>query len=73
MKLMSLAEIKDQIAGMSVEDRLEVAALISHLNQADDPGYQAELDRRLDAMAAGHKTGLADLHRLHEKLTASGQ
>ena len=70
---MSLAEIKDQIAVMSVADRLEVAALISHLNQVDDPAYQAELDRRLAAMDAGHKSGLADLERLHDKLTASGR
>jgi hypothetical protein len=69
----SLAEIKDQIAVMSMEDRLELAALISHLNQVDDAGYQAELDRRLDAMSAGHKTGLPDLQHLHEKLTAKGQ
>jgi hypothetical protein len=70
---MSLAEIKDQIAGMSVEDRLEVAALISHLNQVDDADYQAELDHRLDAMDHGNKTGLAELEQVHEKLTARGQ
>jgi hypothetical protein len=70
---MSLAEIKDQIVVMSVEDRLEVAALISHLNQVDDPAYLAELDRRLDAMSQGHKSGLADLQRLHDKLTTSGR
>ena len=70
---MSLAEIKDQIVMMSVEERLEVAALISHLNQVDDPAYQAELARRLDSMADGHKTSLEDLQRLHDKLTASGR
>jgi len=70
---MSLAEIKDQIVGMSVEDRLEVAALISHLNQVDDAAWQAELDHRLDAMDQGHKSGVAELERLHEKLTARGQ
>jgi hypothetical protein len=69
----SLAEIKEQIAVMSVEDRLEVAALISHLNQLDDPAYQAELDRRLAAMDDGRKSGLADLERLHDRLTASGR
>jgi hypothetical protein len=37
---MSLAEVKASIAGMSVEERLEVAALIAHLNRAEDPGYQ---------------------------------
>jgi hypothetical protein len=70
---MSLAEIKDQITEMSVEDRLEVAAFISHLNQVDDPAYQAELDRRLADMDQGHKSRLADLEHLHDKLTASGR
>jgi putative addiction module component (TIGR02574 family) len=70
---MSLAELKDQIAVMSAEDRLELAALISHLNQADDAAWQAELDRRLDAMDHGNKTGLAELEQVHEKLTARGQ
>ena len=65
---MNLAEIKDQITEMSVEDRLEIAAFISHLNQVDDPAYQAELDRRLADMDQGHKSGMADLEHLHDKL-----
>ncbi|HXR06461.1 MAG TPA: hypothetical protein VN765_03965 [Candidatus Acidoferrum sp.] len=66
---MSLAEIKDQIALMSIQDRHEVAAFISHLHQLDDPAYQAELDRRLAAMDDGRKSGLADLERIHDRLT----
>ena len=53
---MSFSEIKAGIAGLKVEERLELAALIAHLNRAEDPTWQAELDRRLDAMEAGRKT-----------------
>ncbi len=52
---MSFAEVKETIAEMSAEERLEVAALIAHLNRADDADYQSELDRRMDAMDAGQK------------------
>ena len=31
---------------MSIEERLDVAAFIDHLNRAEDPDDGAELDRR---------------------------
>jgi len=37
---MSLAEIKEQVAGLPAEDRLELAALIAHLSRTDDPQYR---------------------------------
>ena len=40
-----MTEVKESVAEMTVEERLEVAALIAHLNRADDPEYQEELDR----------------------------
>ena len=70
---MSLAEVKASIAGMSVEQRLEVAALIAHLNRAEDPGYQADLDRRMSAMDAGRKTGATALKKMHDGLAAQGR
>ncbi len=70
---MSLAEVKETIAGMAVEQRLEVAALIAHLNRADDSEYQAELDRRMSAMDAGRKTSSQALKTRHDELTGRGQ
>lgn len=70
---MSLAEIRDHIAGLTVEERLDVAALIAHLNRKDDPEYRAELDRRSAAMTAGKKSTLEDLERRHQSLMADGQ
>ena len=66
---MSLAEVKESIAGMSVEERLEIAALIAHLNRADDTEYQIELDRRMALMDAGHKTSAQAVKKRHEDLT----
>jgi hypothetical protein len=70
---MSLAEVKESVAGMSVDERLEVAALIAHLNRVEDPQYQAELDRRLAAMASGRKKTQADLERCHQELSSQGR
>ena len=70
---MSLAEVKASIEKMNVEERLEVAALLAQLNRVDDHQFQAELDRRMDAMDGGRKTELADLERLHEELSRQGR
>lgn len=70
---MSLAEVKASVANMSVEERLEVAALIAHLNRAEDPAYQAELDRRMASMDAGQKNEKQRLERIHEQLSSQGR
>jgi DNA-binding transcriptional MerR regulator len=64
----SLAEIRKAIEGLTTEERLELAALIAHLNRADDPDFQTELDRRAEEMDAGNKTPLSELERLHRHL-----
>jgi hypothetical protein len=69
----SLAEIREQIAGLTVEERLDVAALIAHLNRADDPEYQSDLDQRVADMDAGKKSTLDELERRHQRLVAGGQ
>jgi len=69
----SLAEIQDQIAGLTVEERLEVAALIAHPNCMADPDYQDELDQRVAKMDAGIKSTLDDLERQHQRLSDGGQ
>jgi hypothetical protein len=69
---MSMAEIQEQIAGLTVEERLDLAALIAHLNCADDPEYQSTLDRRAAGMDAGKKTTLDELERRHRTLSADG-
>jgi hypothetical protein len=70
---MSLAEIKETITEMSAEERLEIAALIAHLNRVDDPQYQAELDRRMSAMDAGRKNSVESLESRHRDLLDRGQ
>jgi len=70
---MSFAEIKERVAALNAEERLELAALIEHLSHTDDLEYQAELDRRLAAMDAGKKHTLAEMTSLHKELAAKGR
>jgi hypothetical protein len=66
---MSFSEIKAGIADLSVEERLELATLIAHLNRAEDPAWQAELDRRLNAMESGRKHGQTEIQKRHQELS----
>ncbi len=68
---MSLAEIREQIAGLTLEERLDLAALIAHLNRSDDAKFQSTLDQRTADMDAGKKTTLDELERRHRTLSAS--
>jgi hypothetical protein len=68
---MSFSEIKAEVAALNVEQRLELAALIAHLNRSEDPVWQTELDRRLDSMESGRKHDEGELQRRHQKV--SGQ
>ena len=70
---MSLAEVKATVASMTIDERLEVAALIAHLNRVEDPEYRAELDRRMAAMESGRKTSAEQIEAAHEKLTRQGR
>jgi hypothetical protein len=70
---MSFVELKERVLSLTPEERLELAALLAHLSQSDDPAYQATLDARMDAMDAGKKFGREDLDRLNRKLAAQGQ
>ena len=70
---MSMTEMKAQIATLTVEDRLEIAALIAHLNRRDDPAYHAELERRLAQMEAGQKAPQSEIEALHDRLTREGR
>jgi hypothetical protein len=70
---MSFAEVKEEVIGMTREQRLELAAWIAHLNRKDDPEWRAELDRRISAMEAGKQVTQADVERMHRDLLAQGR
>jgi hypothetical protein len=70
---MSISELKEQVVALTAEERLELAALIAHLNRRDDPAYHAEIDRRLAEMETGQKMSQGDLEKLHQQLVNEGR
>jgi hypothetical protein len=70
---MSMVEVKETITEMTAEERLEIAALIAHLNRADSPEYQNEMDRRMSGMDAGKKISSKDFVRSHDDLLKQGR
>jgi hypothetical protein len=58
---MSLAEIKKEIVNLTDEDRLEIAALLDHLDRMKDPAWLAEIARRNEEMDRGRKVTEAEL------------
>ncbi len=46
--LMSLAELKHEVAALSPAEQAELVAYINDQLQADDPAYRRELGRLLD-------------------------
>lgn len=70
---MSFTEIKNSIAECSTEQRLELAALISHLNRSQDAENAAELDERMARMDSGRKVSADDLQKLHTELNSKGR
>jgi len=53
---------------MSADERLEIAAFITHLNQSGDPEYQRAMDKRMSAMDAGRKVSAETMEKLHRSL-----
>lgn len=70
---MSVAEVKSSVTRLSLDERLDVAAFIAHLNREQDPEFMAELGQRMDQMRAGRETSQEELEALHRRLVSEGR
>jgi hypothetical protein len=61
---MNFAKVQETVATLSADERLEVLALIIHLNRSDDSEYRSDLDRRMSAMDGGEKVSEQKLKNL---------
>lgn len=61
---MSFAELKEKVAELSEDERLELQALLLHLSRRGDPEYKAEMGRRMARMDAGEKYTVEDIERI---------
>jgi hypothetical protein len=70
---MSVGQLKREVDGLSVEDRLELAEYLRATAKRDDPQWQAEIARRLDRCLAGQGHPKNELLALHDKLGSAGE
>ena len=67
---MSFAELKDQVAVLSAEERSQLAAFLAELDETE---YQAEMNRRMQAMDAGKKVTAEEFEARHMELKSKGR
>jgi hypothetical protein len=70
---MSLSELKRAVDTLTIEDRLELAEYLRRTSKQDDPQWQAEIGRRLDACLQGKGRQAQELLALHDRLAAEGR
>jgi nitrate reductase assembly molybdenum cofactor insertion protein NarJ len=66
---MSFAELKEQVAVLSVEERNQLAAFLSELEETE---HRAVINRRMQAMDAGKKVTAEEFEARHEELKSKG-
>ena len=69
---MSLAEIKNEIAALSLEEKQELRRFMVIERMRSDPQWKAEMERRIDAVQAGKFYTKEDLEEIHAARMASG-
>jgi Putative addiction module component len=70
---MGIVELKRAVDELTIEERLELADYIRQSSRADDPSWQAEIGRRLDACLKGKGHSMQELLVLHDRLCAEGR
>jgi hypothetical protein len=73
IRVMRLSELKRVVDTLTIEDRLELAEYLRRTSKHDDPQWQAEIGRRLDACLQGKGHQAQELLALHDRLSAEGR
>jgi hypothetical protein len=64
---MSLTELKEQIAGLSPEERLKISAFLVELEQESEAEFRAEVERRMKDMYGGAKVTMERFEERHQR------
>ena len=70
---MSLAELRDKVAELTPEERLQLSAFLADLEQENEVEFRAAADGRMKAMDAGRKVTMEEFEQRHEKLKSEGR
>jgi len=63
--LVSVAEIKQQVAGLSPTERFELSAFLAELDEQQETEFRQAADRRMKDMDAGRKISGEEFERRH--------
>jgi hypothetical protein len=66
---MSFVELKRAVDGLSTDERLELAEHLRQSFRANDPAWQAKIERRLDLCLQGNGHSAEELMILHHRLS----
>jgi hypothetical protein len=70
---MSLAELKEQLAGLPAKDRLKLATFLADLEEAGEAEFRVEVDRRMQAMDRGAKMTMEEFEARDQALREQGR
>jgi len=70
---MSVAELKQAVDSLSLEERMDLADYLRRRSKQDDPQWETELAQRLDRCLEGKGHTADELLALHERLSANGR
>ena len=57
---MSLTELKEQAAALSMDERLQLVAFLSEIDERRESEFRETVDRRMKAMDAGRKVTMEE-------------
>ena len=69
---MSLAELKQEIDGLTATERTELLHYLREKWRRDDPEWRAELDRRVNEVQGGLYVTKEELEERHARRVAEG-
>jgi hypothetical protein len=70
---MSIAELKEKVAGLSRKDRFQLSAFLADLEQEGEAGFRKAADRRMLSMDAGKKVTAEEFEARHKRALTKGR
>ncbi len=71
--VVSVAEIKQQVAELSPTERFELSAFLTELDEQQEAEFRKTADRRMQEMDAGKKISAEKFERRHRALQQRGR
>ena len=62
---MSLTELKEQAAALSMDERLQLVAFLAELDERREKEFRETVDRRMKATDAGKKVTMEEFEAAH--------